>query len=111
MFKGMDISQDVDTTCGHKELIRVWSKLKENTSSLPHPCHYGTMKMMKWCQMAAKFHTIMANIPIATGYSPTSWRNNVEAMLQKKEDEWRPEKLRRISLLHPSFNMNNRRID
>ena len=109
VFHGMDLTQDIDMTCDHKELIKAWSKVKEKTSSLPHPCHYGTMKTMKWCQMAAKFHTIMANIPLATGYSPKSWQHDVEAMLQKKENEWRPDKLRRISLLHPAFNMNNRR--
>ena len=108
-FHNMDISNDIEMTCDHTELIRAWSTVKENTSSLPHPCHYGVMKTMKWCQMAAKFHTIMANIPLATGYSPASWQNDVEAMLQKKEGEWRADKLRRISLLDARFNMNNRR--
>ena len=108
-FHKMDISNDIEMTCDHTELIRAWSTVKENTSSLPHPCHYGVMKTMKWCQMAAKFHTIMANIPLATGYSPVTWQNDVEAMLQKKEGEWRADKLRRISLLDARFNMNNRR--
>ena len=110
VFHGMDVSNDIDMTCDHKELIKAWSRVKEDTSSLPHPCHYGTMKTMKWCQPVAKFHTIMANIPIATGYSPKSWQNDVEAMLQKKDNVWLADKLRRISLLHPAFNMNNRRI-
>ena len=105
----MDLTQDIDMPCDHKELIRAWSKVKEKMSSLPHPCHYRTMKTMKWCQMAAKLHTIMANIPLATGYSPQSWQQDVEAMLQKKDNKWWPDKLRRISLLHRSFNMNNRR--
>ena len=108
-FQNMPL-QDIKMTCDHKELIRAWSKVKEKTSSLPHPIHYGTMKTMKWCQPVAKFNTIMANIPLATGYSPTSWQIDVEAMLQKKEGEWRVDKLRRISLLDARFNMNNRRI-
>ena len=108
-FKDIKLD-DIDVTCDHKELSKAWSKVKEKTSSLPHPIHYGTMKVMKWCQPVAKFHAIMANIPLVTGYSPTSWRTDVEAMLQKKEGEWHVDKLRRISLLHPGFNMNNRRI-
>ena len=108
-FRNMPL-KDIKMTCDHTELIRAWSKVKENTSSLPHPIHYGTMKTMKWCQPVAKFHTIMANIPLATGYSPKSWQIDVEAMLQKKEGEWRVTKLRRISLLDARFNMNNRRI-
>ena len=108
-FRNMPID-DIDMTCDHQELIKAWSKVKEKTSSLPHPIHYGTMKTMKWCQSVAKYHTIMANIPLVTGYSPNSWQTDVEAMLQKKEGEWRVDKLQRISLLHPAFNMNNRRI-
>ena len=109
VFHNMDTSNDIEMTCDHTELSKAWSKVREKTSSLPHPCHYGTMKTMQWCQMAAKFHTIMANIPLATGYSPNSWQNDVEAMLLKKENEWRAEKLRRISLVDARFNMNNRR--
>ena len=46
-FKGMDISQDIEMTCDHEELTSAWNKVKESTSSLPQPCHYGTMKTMK----------------------------------------------------------------
>lgn len=80
----MDISKDIPRICGHKELIKAWNKVKEATLSLPHLCHYGTMKTMKWCQLAAKLHTIMAIIPLAMGYLPNRWQNDVEAMLQNK---------------------------
>ena len=111
LFKGIegDIC-DMDLTLTHEEMASGWGKIREKTSSLPHPIHFGVMKAMKDSEMAAKLHTIMMNIPMRTGYQPESWKNDVEAMLLKKPDNLTPEKLRRISLLHAYFNFNNKTI-
>ena len=111
LFKGIegDIC-DMDLTLTHEEMIAGWGEIKERTSSLPHPIHFGVMKAMKDSVPAAKLHTIMMNIPMRTGYQPEAWKHDVESMLLKKPDNLTPEKLRRISLLHTYFNFNNKTI-
>ena len=65
------ISATTFKTCNHNEIIlQACSNMKENTSLLPHPCRYGTMETIKWCQPVAKFYAIVADIPRATGFLP-----------------------------------------
>ena len=111
LFKGIESEIcDLDLTLTHEQVTQGWGKMKEKTSSLPHPIHFGVMKAMKNSEVSAKLHTIMMNIPMRTGYQPESWKYDVEAMLMKKPNDLRPEKLRRISLLHVYFNFNNKTI-
>ena len=91
-----------------QEYTRSWSKPKEHTACAPGALHFGTFKAMRGSPMAAKLHTIMARIPIKTGYTPKRWNQCVDSMLPKKPDEWRPEKLRLTALLMPDFNHNNK---
>ena len=109
VYHGID-NNDFDILHTTKGLKKAWSKAKEKTSAAPGPIHYGTMKTMKWCLPLAKMQTIMANIPLKTSRTPSSWSKDVEAMLMKKKDDFRPEKLRRIGLLSCAFNMNNKHI-
>ena len=103
-------NNDIDILHTTEGLKKAWSKAKEKTSAAPGPIHYGTMKVMKWCLPMAKFQTIMSNIPLKTSKTPAKWSEDVEAMLLKKKDDYRPEKLRRIGLLNCAFNMNNKHI-
>ena len=91
-----------------QEYVHSWTKPREHTACAPGPMHYGTFKAMRWSRNAAKLHTIMANIPILTGYTPKRWTQCVDSMLPKKKDEWRPSKLRLTALLMPDFNHNNK---
>ena len=106
-FKGMEIKEEeaIYTT---DEYVRSWRPVKEHTSCAPGALHYGTFKAMSTCRPLAELHTIMARIPIRTGYVPQRWTKSVDSMLPKKPNEWRPNKLRLTSLLQPDFNHNNK---
>ena len=91
-----------------QEYVQSWAKPREHAACAPGPMHYGTFKAMKWSPKATKLHTIMANIPVLTGYIPKRWTQCVDSMLPKKKDEWRPAKLRLTALLMPDFNHNNK---
>ena len=100
--------QDEHITLTVEEYTRSWAKPREHTACAPGALHFGTFKAMKGSAKAAKLHTIMARIPIATGYTPKRWNRCVDSMLPKKPNEWRPEKLRLTALLMPDFNHNNK---
>ena len=106
-FQGSRI-QDEDVTITTDDYIKSWNRVREHTSCAPGAMHYGTFKSIKWCRPAAELHTIMARIPIQTGYTPSRWTKSVDSMLPKKPGEWRPHKLRLTSLLMPDFNHNNK---
>ena len=91
-----------------EDYVKSWNKVREHTSCSPGALHYGTFKSSRWCQPAAELHTIMARIPIQTGYTPKRWNKSTDSMLPKKPGEWRPHKLRLTSLLMPDFNHNNK---
>ena len=106
-FKGISI-QEEEPIITTESYIKSWNKVKEHTSCAPGALHYGTFKSIKWCRPAAELHTIMARIPVKTGYTPKRWTKSVDSMLPKKPGEWRPNKLRLTSLLMPDFNHNNK---
>jgi hypothetical protein len=85
-----------------------WKKIKESTGCAPGPHHVGVFKTAASTTPTAVMNHAMAMIPIETGYSPKRWANCVDAMLPKKPNDWRPAKLRLISLLMPDFNHNNK---
>ena len=109
VYHNMD-NNNIDILHTTDSLKKAWSKAKEKTSAAPGPIHYGTMKTMKWSLPLAKFQTIMSNIPLKTSATPSKWKEDVEAMLLKKKDNYLPEKLRRIGLMNVAFNMNNNHI-
>ena len=106
-FAGTDIQED-DSSFTTEEYVAGWNRVKEHTSCVPGALHFGTFKAMRGCSEAAELHTIMARIPMKTGYTPKQWTRSVDSMLPKKKDVWLPEKLRLTSLLRPDFNHNNK---
>ena len=100
--------QDVKLQMTTDKYVQSWKKPKEHTACAPGPMHFGTFKAMQWSEEAAKLHTIMATIPIKTGYTPKRWSQCTDSMLPKKKDDWRPSKLRLTALLPPDFNHNNK---
>ena len=87
-----------------------WKKMKETTSSYPG-LHFGHFKAAsRTTPLAASTHSMLAAIPILTGYSPLRWRKCTDAMLRKKANDIRPEKLRLITLMAADFNHNNKLI-
>ena len=106
-FQGIEIKEE-EPTITTESYIKGWNKVREHTSCAPGALHYGTFKSIKWCRPAAELHSIMARIPVKTGYTPRRWTKSVDSMLPKKPGEWRPHKLRLTSLLMPDFNHNNK---
>ena len=85
-----------------------WKKMKEATSSHPG-LHFGHFKSMdNDSEIANKVHTVLANVPLQTGYSPREWQKCTNAMIKKKANDMRPGKLRLITLMHAVFNHNNK---
>lgn len=90
--------------------IDSWKRMKETTKSAPG-LHFGHFKAASdQTPTAAAVHAILAEIPIITGYSPMRWRSCTDAMLRKKANDIRPEKLRLITLMAADFNHNNKLI-
>ena len=58
----------------------------------------------------AHFNAMMANLPYQMGYSPKSWQVGINAMLLKKQDDFRVSKLQAILLYEADFNHNNKHI-
>ena len=87
-----------------------WKKIKEDTSSQPG-LHFGHFKAMDDTSLLAnKVHSVLAETPLRTGYSPTSWQQCTDAMIKKKVSDMRPSKLRLITLMNAVFNHNNKQI-
>ena len=60
-----------------------WIPIKEHTSSHPG-IHFGHMKATDDASsLANKINTILANIPMQTGYSPKAWKKCTNATLKK----------------------------
>ena len=68
-FQNCDIQEETPEITT-ESYIQSWNRVKEHTSCAPGAMHYGTFKSIRWCRPAAEFHTIMARIPVKTGYTP-----------------------------------------
>ena len=101
-------SDDVHIPFTVEDYISSWRPIKEHTSCAPGSLHFAVFKIMHLCRPFAELQTILARIPMQTGYTPKRWTTSVDSMLPKKEGEWRPHKLRLTSLLMPDFNHNNK---
>jgi hypothetical protein len=99
-------SNEVEITI--EEYTKSWKKIRESTGCAPGPLHVGVFKATAENKFATALNFALAMIPISTGYSPKRWANCVDAMIPKKKNDWRPAKLRLISLLMPDFNHNNK---
>ena len=86
-----------------------WKSRKENTSAHPG-LHFGNYKSLQFTNetnLAGELFTLLANMPLVTGYSPKEWRQCTDAMLQKKKKDNRAAKLRLITLKDVGCNHNN----
>ena len=87
-----------------------WSKMKPNTSCSPSgPSFVDYIAGSRDPQIAA-FDATMANIPYASGYTPSAWTQMTDVLIPKKSHSSLVEKLRIIVLFHAMFNMNNKRV-
>ena len=94
------VSNDVYRQC--------WKNAKERTSAHNDGYHYGMGKAGCESDLITTFESVMNNIPMTTGHSPSSYRNATDVMLQKKVGVILANKLRIIKLFNTQFNINNK---
>ena len=70
--------------------------------------HFGTLMASAQSDLIAEFDATMTNIPLISGYSPSRWRQAIDAVLLKKQGLYLVEKLRTIVLFEPDFNWLNK---
>ena len=85
-----------------------WKQQKEHTSSGISGQHFGIMKAVMGNQLLADVHSSMANIPFATGFTPSRWKKGVDVFIEKKNKSSQVDKLRIILLYESDFNFNNK---
>jgi len=98
---------DIDWT--PQEYFDGWNKMKEKTGSAPG-WHFGHLKCIDPESGAAEIISLLALLPLKTGYVPMQWRQGVNSMIPKKLHDLCPDKLRLILLMDCRFNHNNKII-
>jgi len=101
--------RDFIITWTPEEYFESWKKMKEDKSSAPG-IHMGHLKCIDPCSPAGYVVSMLALLPLQTGYAPTRWRTGIDSMILKKTSDMRPEKLRLILLMDARFNHNNKLI-
>ena len=66
-----------------------WRRVRERTSSGPSGLHFGHFKAGTTHPLIADFEATMANIPFATGYSPSRWQKGTDVELVKKAGNYK----------------------
>jgi exonuclease III len=89
-----------------QEYEKSWSLMKEKTAS--RTLHFGHFKAGLGNPEVSKFHYLMAEIPLHTGYSPVRWKQATNVMILKKAGLYSLEKLRTLVLFEADFNHNNK---
>jgi hypothetical protein len=97
----------MSTVITTEEHCRGWQRVRERTSSGPSGLHFGHFKAGATRRSVADFEATMANIPFATGYSPTRWQHGTDVELVKKPGNFKVTDLRTIILYDAEFNRNN----
>ena len=87
-----------------------WKRMKPNTSSSPFQPIFVDYIAGSQDNKIVKVNVTMANIPYASGYTPTVWTQMTNVLIPKKSHSSLVEKLQIIVLFHALFNMNNKRI-
>ena len=95
------------TTWTPDEYTEGWKRMKEHTTSAPGPA-FSHYKAVAAGSKAASVHSNLGLAPLLLGFAPTAWCRAVAAMIPKKKEDFRPAKLRLITLMHALFNHNNK---
>ena len=82
-------------------------KMDERTTSPPGPA-FSHFKALQKGSIASEVHSLLALIPMVTGFAIKGWCKSVALMITKKQHDLRLAKLRLITLLHALFNHNNK---
>jgi hypothetical protein len=100
----------ISTRYNTQDYINGWKKMSEYTTSGLSGIHFGHHKASATNPYLASFEATMCEIPYRTGYSPQRYKQSVNAMLLKKQNVKRADKLRTILLLEADFNHLNKKM-
>lgn len=100
---------EMDITWTTGEYLDSWKSMSDTKSSTPG-IHAAHIKCLTEHDDAAEIISLLALIPLLSGYSPVQWRIGIDSMIPKKQNELRPDKLRLILLMDARFNHNNKLI-
>jgi hypothetical protein len=109
------ILPEIDTYIPSDEVAKGFKRWKESTSTSPSGCHLGLRKIPaipfqeqeldKLRKEILDVQTLIINIPLHMGFSPTRWQTVVNAMLEKTPGTPLLHKLRVIHILEADYNL------
>jgi len=88
--------------------MALWRKAHKTTSSSPSSIHFGHYIAGMFNPDILILNATLADIPLATGYSPMRWHKGLNVMLEKSPGNFNVEKLCIILLFKADFNANNK---
>ncbi|CAJ1968496.1 unnamed protein product [Cylindrotheca closterium] len=94
------------TTSDH---VYFWSRNPEDKGSEPHGLHNGHFKAAAQSPVIASCDALFRNIPLATGFVPSNWRNLMNFAIEKKAGDFRLSKMRTIQLMNSEAQANNKK--
>jgi hypothetical protein len=111
---------EIDTYLSSDDVSKGFRRWKERTSTSPSGCHLGLRRipanpcndeeMDKKRQKILELQTLIINIPLHMGFSPTRWQTIVNAMLEKSPGNPLLHKLRVIHILEADYNLTLKAI-
>jgi len=101
-----DPENTLGPTCIHLEdYHNIWRKSKEKTSSCSkYGLHFGHYKAITHDDNLTELHTMMINVTLMSGYSPTRWHVGLNVMIPKKPGNYMVMDLRTLLLYDAEFN-------
>ena len=87
-----------------------WMKQKEMTAGKPSCLSFAHYKSASADPTLNAANTLLRNVPLLVGFSPSSWQTITDVKILKKPNQYRVAKMQLIQLLPPVFQMNNKMI-
>ena len=89
---------------------RSWAKQKEVVSSEPNGLTFSHYKAGAQNSVINEFDAMLRNLPYKYGFSPSHWQEITDIAILKKAGVYDVEKMRTITLMDATFNMNNKQL-
>jgi hypothetical protein len=116
----MEMLPEIDTYISSDDVAKGFKRWRESTSTSPSGCHLGLRKipaspcgendMDKQRKNILELQTVIINIPLKNGFSPTRWQTIINAMLEKIPGTPLLHKLRVIHILEADYNLTLKAI-
>jgi hypothetical protein len=89
---------------------QAWKRQKEAVSSEPDGLTYSHYIAGSQDDAINQFDALMRSLPYEFGFSPTHWQSITDVEILKKAGVYDIDKMRTITLMDSSFNMNNKQL-